>query len=128
MTVQCGTASYELEVLQGSDIAVFRWVGPITLADRRRNAHRMTEFCRRRGVRRIIVDGRMQQSETDIVDSYEFGAEVPREMPGLTLAIVHRPDDESLRFIETVAYNRGSRTRAFQDFEAARAWLESLDE
>ncbi|MDJ0700523.1 MAG: hypothetical protein QNJ07_11765 [Woeseiaceae bacterium] len=128
MTVQCGAASYDLDILQGSDIAVFRWIGPITLEDRRRNASRMTEFCRKRGVRRIIVDGREQQSETDIMDSYEFGAEVPTQMPGLTLAIVHRPDDESLKFIETVAYNRGSRTRAFQDFEAARAWLESLEE
>ena len=128
MAVQCGAASYDLDILQGTDIAVFRWVGPITLEDRRQNTHRMREFCEQRGLRRVIIDGREQQSETDIVDSYEFGAAVPTEMPGLTLAVVHRPDDESLKFIETVAYNRGSRTRAFQDFEAARAWLESLDE
>lgn len=128
MTVQCGAASYDMDVLRGTDIAVFRWVGPITLKDRRDNTQRMQQFCKKRGLRRIIIDGREQESETDIVDSYEFGAEVPVEMAGLTLAVVHRPDDESLKFIETVAYNRGSRTRAFQDFEAARAWLESLDE
>ncbi|MDJ0910473.1 MAG: hypothetical protein QNI99_14845 [Woeseiaceae bacterium] len=88
----------------------------------------MKKFCEERGVRCVIIDGREQQSETGIVDAYEFGAEVPVEMQGLTLAVVHRPDDEALKFIETVANNRGSRTRAFQDFEAARAWLESLDE
>ncbi len=128
MTVRNDAASFSLEILKGSDIAVFRWVGPISLQDRRNNTRRMREFCSQQGVTRIIIDGREQLSQTDIVDSYEFAAEVPSQLPGLTLAVVHRPDDESLKFIETVAYNRGSRTRAFQDFEAARAWLESLDE
>ena len=119
--------NYTLEVLADIDAAVFRWVGPISLEDRQNNTHLMSEFCKRNGVSKIIVDGREQISQTDVIDSYDFAKDVPWEMKGLTIAVVHRPDDESLPFIETVAFNRGSRTRAFTDYEEAVAWMRSLD-
>ena len=88
----------------------------------------MVQFCEAHGVRDLIIDGRDQFSETDILDSYDFGSEVPVELRGLRIAVVHRSDDDSLRFIETVAFNRGAMTRAFLDLDEARRWLESLDE
>ena len=121
-------AKYTLEIIPRSDIAIFRWVGPITLADRKKNLGRMAEFCGEHNVHRIIVDGREQIPKTDVMDSFELGKDVPNEMRGLTIAVVHRADDESLRFIETVAFNRGARTRAFQDFDEAREWLESFND
>ena len=119
---------YTLSIIPDSSIALFRWTGPITLQDRNENRRRMVEFCKEKGVHRLIVDGREQESKTDIVDSYEFAKDVPMEMRGLTIAVVHRTDDESLPFIETVAFNRGSGTRAFLSFDEARTWLSSLDE
>ncbi len=98
----------------------------MTLADRVQCRQQMVEFCNVQSVDNLLIDGREQQSRTDIVDSYEFAKDVPREMHGLNIAFVHRPDDESLRFIETVAFNRGANTRAFTDYDAALRWLESL--
>ena len=121
-------SSYTLELIPQSRIALFQWVGPITLADRKKNLGIMADFCKAHDVYRIIVDGREQIPETGVFDSFELGKDVPKEMRELIIAVVHRDDDESLRFIETVAYNRGARTRAFLDFDEARAWLESFDE
>jgi hypothetical protein len=112
-------------MIPGTDIAVFHWVGPITLEDRQQNAKRCVEFCASRNVRRIIIDGRDQVSETDIMDSFGFAKDVPTEMAGLRMAVVYRPEDKALKFIETVAFNRGARTRSFVDFDAAKAWLAS---
>ena len=116
---------YTLSVLPESQIALFHWTGPITLDDRRQSRRRMVDFCRAHGLRKLLVDGRDQESKTSVLDAYDFGEEVSQEMHGLTIAVVHRSEDESLPFIEMVASNRGSYTKAFLSFDEARAWLES---
>ena len=119
-------AEYTLAILPGTDIAVFHWVGPITLDDRVENLERMSEFCSEQDIKKLIIDGRDQVNETDLLDSYTFGAKVPMAFRGLFVAVVHRPDDETLKFIETVAFNRGSGTQAFLTMDEAVSWLESM--
>ena len=121
-----GAATYELEMIPDSDIAVFTWRGPITLADRKNNAKLMARFCAEHGTHRLIVDGRQQVPRTSTLEAFEFGQSVPVELNGLCIAVVYRQDDEALPFIETVAHNRGSCTKAFLDFDDARNWLESF--
>ena len=116
-----------LSVIPDTDIALFHWNGPITLEDREYCRRKMVEYCLAQGLTKIIVDGRDQISKTDIVDSFEFGRDVPSEMRGLKIAVVHRADDTSLKFIETVAYNRGGTTAPFLTMQEAQEWLESLD-
>lgn len=120
--------SYVLELIPGTRIALFRWSGPISLDDRRANMKILTDFCQEQEVRSLIVDGRFQVSETGTLDSFVFGKEVPTEMKGLRIAVVHRSDDDALPFIETVAKNRGSVTDAFLNLDEARAWLEEMEE
>ena len=118
-------ASYTIDLIPGTRIALFHWVGPITLQDRRNNRDVITSFCREHQVRDVIIDGRDQESKTTTMESFSFGSEVPAGFRGLRLAVVHRPDDDSLQFIEAVAGNRGSATRAFLDIAEAQAWLET---
>ena len=119
-------ADYTLAVLPGTDIAVFHWKGPITMEDRVRNLQRMTGFCQEHRLTKLVIDGRDQENETDLLDSFTFGSKVPMAFRGLHVAVVHRPDDEALKFIETVAFNRGSGTRAFTTMDEAVSWLESM--
>lgn len=128
MSSQTDEAGHQLllQVLPDTQIALCRWSGPMTLEDRVKCRQQMVEFCNSQNVDNLLIDGREQRSRTDIVDSYDFAKDVPEEMYGLNIAVVHRPDDESLRFIETVAFNRGAQTRAFTDYDAALRWLESL--
>ncbi len=119
--------TYTIDLLPGTDIALLHCIGPVTLEDRIDSIDVIRDFCRENGVYKVIIDGRDQESKTGTLESYEFGARVPTALPGLWMAVVHRPDDDSLRLIETVAFNRGSGTKAFDDLDQARAWLESLE-
>lgn len=119
-------ANYTLEVMPGGQIARFHWRGPITTNDRRDNVRRMVDCCRDRRIQCLLIDGRDQEPIGSIVDNFDFGSSVPIEMRGLRIAVVHRPDDEALPFIETVAFNRGGNTRSFLDTAAAIEWLEPL--
>lgn len=113
-----------LAKLPNSEIGLSHWSGPITAQDRAQNLERMTEFCQENGLSRLLIDGRDQVNKTGVMDSMAFGASVPDAFRGLNVAVVHRPDDETLSFIEAVAFNRGSGTKAFTDYDEAVAWLE----
>lgn len=119
-------SSYTLDVIPGTDIVLFHWVGPISAEDRTKNLGMMADYCNDNNLSKLLIDGRDQLNQTDFMASYSFGAQVPDAFQGLLVAVVHRPDDDTLKFIETVAFNRGSGTRAFTDIDEASAWLESL--
>ena len=119
--------SYTIALIPGTRIALFHWVGPITLDDRRTNRDVIVNFCEEHGINDVIIDGRDQESKTSVMESFNFGTEVPAGFRGLRLAVVHRPDDESLQFIEAVAGNRGSSTKSFVTVDEARTWLEAAD-
>lgn len=119
--------TYTIDLLPGTDIALLHCSGPVTLEDRINSIDVIRDFCRENAVYKVIIDGRDQDSKTSTLEAYEFGARVSTALRGLWMAVVHRPDDDSLRFIETVAFNRGSGTKAFDDLDQARAWLDSLD-
>lgn len=118
--------TFTLDVLPGTRIARFHWCGPIRTEDRRENVRRMVEFCRERQIKQLLIDGRDQEAVSGTIDDFDFAKEVPVEMQGLCIAVVHRQDDEALPFIETVAFNRGGNTRSFVQLEPALEWLESL--
>jgi hypothetical protein len=118
---------YSLDVMPGSRIARFHWRGPITPEDRKDNVRRMVDFCREHHLQNLLIDGRSQQPVGGTIEDFDFGSCVPTEMRGLRIAVLHRPDDEALKFIETVAFNRGGNTQPFTDQEAAVQWLQSFD-
>jgi len=128
MTAEKGKeeATYTVDLIPNTDIALFHWIGPITVRDRFRNLDVMTDFCREQGLRKLIIDGRDQEPRSGEIESFDFGAAVPTAFSGLNVAVVHRPDDDTLKFIETVAFNRGSGTKAFVDIHQARSWLEGI--
>ena len=119
---------YTLEIIPGTRIALYQWTGPITLEDRRRNRKEVIEFCQKEGVRSVLIDGREQVSKTGTMETFSFGTELPEEVRGFRIALVHRPDDDSLPLIATVAANRGWTTKSFLNIDEARAWLEAMEE
>ncbi len=118
---------YSLDVIPGSRIARFHWCGPITPEDRKDNVRRMVTFCREHHLQNLLIDGRCQQPVGGTIEDFDFGSRVPMEMRGLRIAVLHNPDDEALKFIETVAFNRGGNTQPFTEQEAALQWLQSFD-
>ena len=119
--------NYELTIMPGTRIVLFRWSGPITLKDRKRNLERVLQFCRENGIGQVIVDTRQQVNKTTTMQMFAFAATLPKAAPWFHIAIVRHPFDEEIKFGENVAANRGAIVRSFVTLEEAQRWLETKD-
>ena len=113
----------ELSIIPGTRIALFIWVGPITLDDRERNRKEIVAFCQKEGVKNVIIHGLHQEPQTGLMQDFGFGEELPTEMRGFNIAIVRSREDKTLKFIDNVAANRGANTKSFHTLEEAQVWL-----
>jgi hypothetical protein len=114
----------ELSILPGERIVLSRFSGPITVEDRVRNRRDTLQFCQERGIDKVLVDMRGQESLSDTMEIFGFGATTPETTRGFRIAIVYDPGDGDARFIGTVAANRGANIRLFHIFDQALEWLE----
>ena len=94
----------------------------------------LLQICRDRNIRKILVDARQLEirGETSTMTLFDFGAswaDLTRDMPVLLAGVLPRDThtQKELMFGDTVAFNRGFVTRAFDDIEDARVWLRSTD-
>lgn len=118
---------YELSIIPGTQIALFHWKGPISIDDRKNNRKIIADFCAKEAIQSVIVDGRDQKPTTSTMETFKFSKEIPREFRGLRVAVVHACNDNSLKFLCTVAANRGAAMKEFHSIEEAQAWLESFE-
>ena len=72
------------------------------------------------GIRATLVDIRKQRASAPIMDLHDFGSKLPNDIRFAVLARRHEDD----LFVDTVARNRGAKTRLFfgSEEEAVR-WL-----
>jgi len=94
----------------------------------------LLEACRSREIRKILVDARELaiRDETSTMELFDFGVswvELTRRMPILLAGVLPRDQhtQKELMFGDTVAFNRGFVTRAFEDIEEARRWLRNTE-
>ena len=76
------------------------------------------------GVRKVLVDARMQLRPIGLTDGYQIWAELAWHLPWrTTFAVVVRADHQTARFLEIIARIRGHAGRYFDDYNEALAWL-----
>jgi len=117
----------ELTIIPGTRIALFRCSGPVEFEDRMRNVERMAQFCDENSIKHLIVDIRQQESKTTTVQMFDLGTSVPKVLRAIRIAVVCQSSDREAQFGETVAANRGARSRSFTTVEEAQKWLEGED-
>ena len=90
----------------------------------------LLQICRDRNIHKILADARELEirDETSTMTLFDFGAswaELTRDMPILLAGVLPRDThtQKELMFGDTVAFNRGFVTRAFDNIEDARLWL-----
>ncbi len=115
-----------LKIIPGTKIALFHWIGPITAMDRIHNLKKIVDFCSDKDIKSVIADGRDQVPNTDIRESFNFGAMVAKVLRNYNIAVVHKFNDDNLSYIENAAIKRGATLKSFLKIEEARAWLESI--
>ena len=105
-------------------IVVESW-GKITREDLEHSLRSVLDFHREKGYRNVLVDATAEDQFPPVEDIFDFGNELARVATlGIRFAIVASPKTaEDLRFLETVAWNRGGLLQVFSRMEEALSWL-----
>jgi len=117
-----------------SDYLYVTAAGEFSLDEAQRRFLEMLESVAAFNARKVLFDGRTLVGEPKMMERFYYG-----EFAALSVArfanrgvspatrfayVLDEPMLDQDRFGETVAVNRGMRVKAFDNLEAARAWLE----
>jgi len=80
-------------------------------------------LCAERGIHKTLVDARKQDRLPSITDLYEIASNIPRGIRVALLGAGGVPNEDGLRFLETVAKNTGLEVRVFLEEDEALRWL-----
>jgi len=124
-----------LGVTAESDHVYVTASGEFSLDEAQRTFVQLLESVARFKRTKVLFDGRMLVGEPKMIERFYYAEFVAWSVASfangglVTLAprfayVLEEPMLDPERFGETVAVNRGMRVRAFDNLEAARAWLE----
>ena len=105
--------------------------GENTAANVRRILGDMVAACAQHGPSRVLVEEHLRGPSLGTVEAFEIVSEGSTTARSLVQQIAYvdtNPEHDSslLKFIETVALNRGVRVRLFSTVREAEAWLATL--
>ena len=101
-------------------IRVKHW-GQATIEDFKEARDRVVQIQETRGTGDVIVDLREVMIAPPTMDIFQFASELPIQ---LRIAMVFSEDtQEDIRFLETVAFNRGRNINMFDNEPDALNWL-----
>ncbi len=106
------------------DLIVIDSYGVVTLEDMSATLDAVFDQLQRGGPTRVYVDATRAEAYPDTFPLFEFGTELAALVKPLKFAVVCAPAVETeMRFLETVATNRGLPVRLFPTEEEAMRWL-----
>ena len=118
-----------------SDYVYVTATGEFSLDEAQRRFLEMLESVAVAKLTKVLFDGRMLVGEPKMIERFYYGEFAARSVasfasrgvsPATRFAyVLEEPMLDPDRFGETVAVNRGMIVRAFDNLEAARAWLEA---
>jgi hypothetical protein len=113
-------------VLEDQGIIEVRSFGEVSADDWQKSVDVIMELVLDRGLTKILVDSLDLASIPSTWTLYEFGNLLAASTfpPSVRIAaVIQGPLREDLKFIETVAINRGRQIKVFGSMERATAWL-----
>ncbi len=84
----------------------------------------ITKINEQSGVDKVLVDTTEQESMPSTFREFSIFSELPRIFRIALLANQDQPTAEDIRFVETVARNRGIQMKIFNTRKEALEWLE----
>ncbi len=84
----------------------------------------ITKINEQSGVNKVLVDTTEQESMPNTFSEFSIFSEFPRNFRVALLANQEQPTVEDIRFVETVAQNRGIQMQVFNTRKEALEWLE----
>jgi hypothetical protein len=98
--------------------------GEVRAEDLQGSLEAVAKIRQERGLTKVFVDATKETSFPSTFPVFEFGSALANTIRGMKFAVAASPKtDRDLRFLETVAANRGAHVSVFDSVEAALAWL-----
>jgi hypothetical protein len=98
--------------------------GVIKIEDLRNSMNEVTRIHQEQGLNKVFVDATRETAFPSAIPTFEFGSELAQSMVNLKIAVITSQKMKNIiRFLETVAQNRGAQLQIFDSEEEAFAWL-----
>lgn len=116
---------YEISIPPEGGYALIKWSGQISSEAIRQSGIDGIEFVLKEGLTRIFIDVTEVTNRLSVTELFLTTTEHSKlNSPRPKTALLGRSDQErELSFVETVAYNRNMRLKAFTDRDDAMSWL-----
>ena len=106
-------------------IIEIRSYGTVEVGDIENSIKLITKINEQSGVDKVLVDTTEQESMPSTFREFSIFSELPRNIFRVALlANQEQPTFEDIRFVETVAQNRGIQMQVFNTRKEALEWLE----
>lgn len=122
-----------LEIHPESEFLHVSATGEFSLPEAKRTFLEMLEAAAQHKATKVLFDGRRLTGDPKTIERYDYGEFAAQSVlmfkdgripPGAKFAyLLEKPILDSQKFGETVAVNRGMYVMAFDNLEAALAWL-----
>jgi hypothetical protein len=99
--------------------------GEVSKADIAQSISNVRQILIEKGINKILVDARKQETMPSTMGIFNLFSTFPREFRLALLAAQSQETEEDLSFAETVGMNRGVRLRIFYEKAQALRWLDS---
>ncbi len=98
--------------------------GEVNVEDLNKSLEDVVKIRRERGFTRVFIDATKVTSVPSTLPIFKFASEVAATIQDVKFAIAKSPNlERDIKFIETVAVNRGAQVSVFDSEDAALAWL-----
>jgi len=95
--------------------------GPTTIDDMLSSKAQIIHLHEKHNTNRLLVDARNMLRTAQTIELFEFGLDWPHTIRAAILICDHTAQD--MKFLETVAFNRGKEIRLFLNEGTALGWL-----
>ena len=96
----------------------------MVLSEQSRDLLELSAACKETGCAKVLIVGPRTKVRLSPFDMLELGKQIAKLDVQMAIVEMHDASNDSVSLLKSVAFNRGSRIRFFDNVEDAKDWLE----
>ena len=96
----------------------------VVLSEQSRSLLELSAACKETGCEKVLIVGPRTRVRLSPFDMLELGKQIAKLNVQMAIVEMHDASNDSMSLLKSVAFNRGSRIRFFDNVEDAKGWLE----
>jgi hypothetical protein len=96
----------------------------IVLSQQSKDLLKLSTVSNETGCKKVLVVGPRTKVRLSPFDLLELGKRIAKIDVQMAIVEIHDASNDAMSLLKSVAYNRGSRIRFFENMEDAKGWLE----